>query len=89
MAVDISNWLLGLGLQQYEKAFRDNDIDPTVLVELTADDLVGLGVTSIGHRRKLLGAIARLKDAEAPARTNPIESTRSRERNLPTPNAGN
>jgi class 3 adenylate cyclase len=69
MAVDISNWLLGLGLQQYEKAFRDNDIDPTVLVELTADDLVGLGVTSIGHRRKLLGAIARLKDAEAPART--------------------
>ena len=44
------DWLKGLGLEQYAAAFRDNDIDRDVLTELTADDLIGLGVTSIGHR---------------------------------------
>ena len=33
-----------------------------VLPELIADDLIGLGVTSIGHRRKLLAAIATLRE---------------------------
>jgi len=60
--VDIAAWLNRLGLQQYEQAFRDNDVDAAVLPELTADDLIGLGVTSIGHRRKLLAAIAALGD---------------------------
>jgi hypothetical protein len=58
--LDIGTWLRGLGLGQYEAAFRDNDVDDEVLPELTADDLIGLGVTSIGHRRKLLAAIAAL-----------------------------
>jgi hypothetical protein len=31
MAVDIASWLHGLGVQQYEKAFRDNDIDSEIL----------------------------------------------------------
>src|SRR4051812_23084591 len=75
MAADIANWLLDLGLQQYEKAFRDNDIDLTLLQELTRDDLVRLGVTSIGPRRKLLGAISRMRDAEAGASSS-IESDR-------------
>ena len=43
--VDIAAWLNRLGLQQYEQAFRDNDIDAEVLPELTAEDLIGLGVT--------------------------------------------
>ena len=60
--MDIAAWLSRLGLQQYEQAFRDNDVDAAVLPELTADDLIGLGVTSIGHRRKLLAAIAALGD---------------------------
>jgi len=46
-----------LGLEQYEQAFRDNDIDDEVLQDLTADDLISIGVTSVGHRRKLLAAI--------------------------------
>ena len=58
--MDIGNWLRGLGLEQYAPAFRDNDVDGEVLPELTADDLIELGVTSIGHRRKLLAAIAAL-----------------------------
>src|SRR3954447_18760024 len=56
--MDIAAWLKGLGLEQYLPAFRDNDVDAVILPKLTADDLVGLGVTSIGHRRKLLDAIA-------------------------------
>jgi len=39
---------------------RNNDVDEEVLPELTADDLVSIGVASVGHRRKLLAAIAAL-----------------------------
>ena len=63
--MDIVAWLSGLGLEQYASAFRDNDIDADVLPELTVDDLIGLGVASIGHRRKLLAAIAALREAPA------------------------
>jgi class 3 adenylate cyclase/tetratricopeptide (TPR) repeat protein len=59
--MDVAAWLRGLGLEQYAPAFRANDVDDEVLPELTADDLIGLGVTSIGHRRKLLAAIAALR----------------------------
>jgi len=58
--MDIGGWLRGLGLEQYEQAFRENEIDLRVLPELTADDLKELGVTAIGHRRLLLKAIADL-----------------------------
>src|SRR5690242_15836445 len=58
--MDIGGWLRGLGLERYEQAFRDNEIDLRVLPELTADDLKELGVSAIGHRRLLLKAIADL-----------------------------
>jgi class 3 adenylate cyclase/predicted ATPase len=60
--VDIAAWLRGLGLQQYEPIFRYNDIDGAVLPSLTAEDLTGLGIASVGHRRRLLAAIASLKE---------------------------
>src|SRR5262245_445898 len=60
--VNITAWLHGLGLQQYEQAFRDNAIDAAVLPELTAQDLTDIGVSVVGHRRKLLTAIAALHD---------------------------
>jgi class 3 adenylate cyclase/predicted ATPase len=59
-SVNIAAWLLGLGLQQYETAFRDNEIDAAVLPKLTDDDLRDIGVGLVGHRRKLLAAIAAL-----------------------------
>lgn len=59
--MDIVVWLRSLGLGQYEAAFRDNEIDETVLPSLTAEDLKELGVTALGHRRKLLDAIAALR----------------------------
>jgi hypothetical protein len=58
--MDIAAWLRGLGLEQYATAFRDNAVDGEVLRELTADDLKDLGVTLVGHRRKLLSAITAL-----------------------------
>src|SRR5215472_16704991 len=58
--IDIGGWLRGLGLERYEEAFRENEIDLRVLPELTADDLKELGVAAIGHRRLLLKAIADL-----------------------------
>src|SRR3954468_9432709 len=66
MSIEITNWLRGLGLEKYAAAFRDNDIDDAVLRRLTAEDLRELGVVSVGHRRRLLDAIAAL-GAPAPA----------------------
>src|SRR5713101_4490455 len=64
--MDLAEWLRGLGLEQYEAAFRDNDIDGEILRRLTAEDLRELGVASIGHRRRLLDAIAKLGEASPP-----------------------
>ena len=75
--MDVAAWLRGLGLERYERAFRDNDVDAEVLSELTADDLVGLGVSSIGHRRKLLAAIAALGPG-APLAPVPIRTDAER-----------
>ena len=59
--MDVGAWLRGLGLECYEQAFRDNEIDAAVLPRLTADDLKDMGVTVIGHRRRLLDAIDALR----------------------------
>jgi hypothetical protein len=72
--MDLGGWLRGLGLEQYEKAFRENNVDDTVLSSFTAEDLKDLGVDTVGHRRKLLGAIALLRaetTATAPSRDVP------------------
>ena len=58
--MDMGEWLRSIGLGQYEAAFRDNEIDDDVLRKLTADDLKDLGVTIVGHRRKIMTAIAEL-----------------------------
>jgi hypothetical protein len=60
MSIEITDWLRGLGLQQYEPVFRANDVDAEVLPKLTAEDLISIGVTSVGHRLKLLQAVAAL-----------------------------
>jgi class 3 adenylate cyclase len=68
--VDAGAWLRGLGLGQYEQAFRDNDVDADLLPTLTAEDLRELGVASLGHRKRLLAAIAALvppADPQPPA----------------------
>jgi class 3 adenylate cyclase len=65
--VGVAAWLRGLGLQQYEPAFRDNGIDTQILPKLTAQDLSDIGVTRVGDRRKLLEAIAALSVSAPPS----------------------
>src|SRR5215472_13628482 len=60
----IGNWLEKLGLRQYAQRFAENDVDFDILSDLTDQDLEKIGVTSVGHRRKLLRAIANLKRGE-------------------------
>ena len=59
--MDVVVWLRSLGLGKYEAAFRENEIDETVLPSLTEEHLKELGVTALGHRVKLLDAIAALR----------------------------
>ncbi len=65
--MDVARWLQDLGLERYEAAFRANDVNAQLLPNLTADDLKDLGITSVGHRRQLLEAIAALRLKETPA----------------------
>jgi hypothetical protein len=80
----IVGWLGSLGLGKYEAAFRENEIDETVLPSLTHETLKELGVTAVGHRLKLLDAIAALRNdasvqpppvAAAPARPSAATPT--------------
>ncbi|WP_028222870.1 adenylate/guanylate cyclase domain-containing protein [Paraburkholderia oxyphila] len=54
--MDIEQWLHVLGLEQYAQAFAANDIDLSLLAQLTDADLKELGVQSLGHRKRILAA---------------------------------
>ena len=49
----IADWLEKLGMSEYAQRFAENDIDVSVLRDLTDQDLKEIGV-SLGHRRKML-----------------------------------
>ncbi len=80
--MDIGAWLRTLGLEKYADAFRDNEIDASVLPKLTADDLKELGVTALGHRKKLLEAIAALGQAPSAAPPPPSDGPGPERRQL-------
>ena len=84
--MDLGVWLRGLGLERYEADFRDNEIDWAVLPKLTSDDLRDIGVTAVGHRRKLLEAIAQLGAADAPL--DPLPPVPAAARRRPKRSAG-
>src|SRR5215472_3598135 len=63
----VTDWLEKLGMSEYAQRFADNDIDFSILGDLTDQDLKDLGVASLGHRRKILRAIAELDRPEATA----------------------
>src|SRR6516164_8796648 len=75
--MDVVVWLRSLGLGKYEAAFRENDIDETVLPGLTHETLKELGVASVGHRVKLLDAIAALRN-DANVQTPPAAAAPAR-----------
>ena len=66
--INIAAWLRSLGLEQYDRAFRDNGIDGEVLPELTDEHLKELGLP-LGPRLKVLKAIAAFR-AASPAAGN-------------------
>jgi hypothetical protein len=70
--VDIGTWLRELGLECYEHAFRENEIDAGILPKLTTDDLKDIGVTAVGHRREPLEAIAVLAEPAPQAVPSPF-----------------
>src|ERR1700746_2106011 len=76
--MDIADWLRRLGLEQYEPAFRTNEIDERVLPSLTAEDRRDLGITLVGHRRRLLDAIAALGTTAPPAANAPTSASAER-----------
>src|ERR1700749_1241364 len=82
-AVDVASWLRNLGLERYEAAFRENEVGAEDLCHLTAEDLEGLGVAAIGHRRWFLFAIAKLRGGAAP-----LGTARPTDDHLPSISAG-
>jgi class 3 adenylate cyclase len=67
----IADWLQKLGLSEYAQRFAENDIDVSVLPHLTDQDLKDLGL-SLGHRRKMLAAIAQLADGTVTPSLQPV-----------------
>src|SRR5262249_23755835 len=65
VVMDVVDWLRSLGLEKYEAAFRENEIDETVLPNLTVEDLKDLGIGIVGHRRKILDALVALRVDES------------------------
>ena len=70
--IEVGGWLRGLGLGQYEAAFRENEINEKVLPSLTAEDLKDIGVVIVGHRRMLLDAISALRAGSSEDAPSPV-----------------
>ena len=64
--MDVAEWLRALDLSQYAAAFHENAVTADLLPSLTSDDLKDIGVAAVGHRRRLLDAIAALRPAADP-----------------------
>lgn len=63
----VADWLEKLGMAEYARLFAENHIDFAILSDLTDQDLKELGVSSFGHRRKLLRAVAALTTIAPPS----------------------
>src|SRR6476659_6280614 len=81
--MDVGAWLRGLGLEQYESAFRDSEIVSDILPELTETDLEKIGLP-LGPRKRILKAIQNLDDAdktsEAASPARPVSAKDAGER---------
>jgi hypothetical protein len=65
-AMDVGEWLKGIGLGQYEATLRAHDIDVDVLPDVTEADLEKIGLP-LGARKRLMKAIANLRPPAAPS----------------------
>src|SRR5258705_9072204 len=86
---EVADWLKTLGMSEYAERFAESDIDFAILSDLTDQDLEKIGIASLGHRRKLLRAIAALETIEkstpavdavvAPAASLPLDTAERRQ----------
>ncbi len=77
----IADWLEELGMSEYAERFAENDIDTSVLGHLTDQDLKDLGV-SLGHRRKILAAIAGYRAIALSPPSNPKQQETAERRQV-------
>src|SRR5215211_1923384 len=80
----IAEWLGSIGLGEYAQRFAENAIDLSVIRDVTEQDLKDLGVL-LGHRRKMLRAIAELDGvppAPAETATEPVPRAEAERRHL-------
>jgi class 3 adenylate cyclase len=73
---EIGDWLDKLGMSEYAQRFAENDVDISVLPHLSDQDLKDLGV-SLGHRRKMLAAIAKSDDTSAAPEPVPASASQA------------
>jgi class 3 adenylate cyclase len=78
--VEVADWLRDLGLGEYSEAFERNAIGRDLLPTLTPRDLTDLGVIALGHRKKLLWAIARLQEKSTAAPRRPVTAETRKQR---------
>ncbi len=82
----IAEWLASIGLGEYAQRFVENAIDLSVVLDLTEQDLKDLGIQKVGHRRKVLRAIAELSAGAAAAAsraaTEPVRPDEAERRQL-------
>ena len=85
---DVSRWLSSLSLPQYAQLFTSHAIDGSSLSQLSADDLQQLGIAALGHRKKILKAIADLQQTSQsppPAAASPPAAAASPKPASPPP----
>src|SRR3954447_13541323 len=80
--MDIAEWLGELGLAQYAAAFQENAVTLDILPNVTAEDLKEIGVAAVGHRRRLLQAIAEMSAASGGVRSSPEPGSIAERRQL-------
>uniref|UniRef100_A0A8C2FK90 Si:ch211-119c20.2 n=1 Tax=Cyprinus carpio TaxID=7962 RepID=A0A8C2FK90_CYPCA len=70
---DIGKWLSAIGLPQYQKKLAENGYDSISIVQdITWEDLQEIGITKLGHQKKLMLAVKKLSDVQK-ARKNQAE----------------
>ncbi|XP_075998819.1 caskin-2 isoform X3 [Genypterus blacodes] len=62
---DLGEWLSAIGLPQYQKKLSENGYDSiTIVRDLTWEDLQEIGITMLGHQKKLMLAVRKLCDIQ-------------------------
>ena len=84
MPTKVTSWLEELGLGQYATAFEENELELDQLTDLSDDDMKDLGVSIMGHRKKLFRAIKALPVISAPDEISDDTATTSQ----PSPGLG-